>query len=136
MPDVYRCPSSTSAQAGSTLTSYVVIVGDPAAATATVGVCSQSLDEAGGHLRRYFQYASGCGDASTLFPGHVPTPIRPMTSWWPKRKSDRVRLAASIRGAPTSSLRTGRHSSCPLSIDPQIIRLMVQPSDGQPLPSR
>jgi prepilin-type processing-associated H-X9-DG protein len=135
MPDVYRCPSSTSAKAGSTLTSYVVIVGDPVAPR------PQSVFVPN-HWTKLSEIIDG--SSNTLLVVETANPV----SWTcPDTDPTYEKLVAQAEVGPSAIgsehpgganvvFADGSAQFLPLSIDLQIIRLMVQPSDGQPLPPR
>jgi prepilin-type processing-associated H-X9-DG protein len=134
MPDVYRCPSSTSARAGSTLTNYVVIVGEPA-------VPRQQSVFVPNHWTKLSDIIDGT--SNTLL---VVETVNPVSWTCPDTDPTYDQLVAQVEIGPSAIgsehpgganvvFADGSAQFLPLSIDLQIIRLMVQPSDGQPLPS-
>lgn len=134
MPDVYRCPSSSAAPAGSSLTNYVVIVGDP-------GASPQQSVFMPNHWTKLMDIVDG--SSSTLLVVETVNPV-PWTS--PDVDPTYDQLVAQVEVGPSAIgsehpgganvvFADGAAQFLPLSIDPQIIRLMVQPADGQPLPS-
>ncbi len=135
MPDVYRCPSSTTAPLGSNLTNYVVIVGDPA-------VSPQQSVFLPNHWTKLIDIVDGT--ANTLL---VVETVDPVSWTCPDSDPTYDQLVAQVEIGPSAIgsehpgganvvFADGAAQFLPLSIDTQIIRLMVQPADGQPLPAR
>lgn len=135
MPAVFRCPTSSPGATGSNWTNYVVIVGDPTASP------QQSV-----FLPNHWTKLGDIQDGSSNTLLVVET-VNPVFWTCPDADPTYDQLVAQVEVGPSAIgsehpgganvvFADGAAQFLPLSLDPQIIRLMVQPADGQPLPAR
>ncbi|MHB8968938.1 MAG: DUF1559 domain-containing protein [Pirellulaceae bacterium] len=134
MPETFRCPSFASAPApGNNLTNYVVIVGDP-----TV-LPPQSMFRPN-HWTRMSEVTDGTSNTILVVESSTPVP-------WTRPDADPTfeQIVSQVEAGPGAmrsvhpgganvALADGSVRFLSSQLDPQLIRLLVQPADGQAVP--